>query len=119
MPYKCCNKIRRPKLFFRASIGDMIGILFLGGFFGSILFLIGWAFFSAMASEINDYGKDSFDVRAVAAYLLFIALIIKALPYFFKLLSFFIDFKLTYKTVCNQCNKEIIKLDLPTKNDPF
>jgi len=122
MKYRCCNKILRPKFSFQASIGDLIGIIFLGGFFGGIFYLIGWSLFSSLMSsfESGELGeRSSFGVRQGMGNLVFLICLIKGLPIFLKILTFFVDYRLIIKAICKGCNKEHIYVDEPTKADPF
>lgn len=120
---RCCNKLKRPTFSFKASIGDLIGILFLGGFFGGILFLIAWA---VAALTIQSLASGEFwDDRRIgrgtvgSTYVIALGFILLAVPKLLKLLSFFVNFKLKFSTTCKRCNHEQVLLDLPTGKDPF
>jgi len=122
MKYRCCRKFRHPKVFFRASIADLIGIIFLGGFFGGIFYLIGWGVFAALMSsvETGEFGDRTwYGVRQGAGYLVILVALIKGAPIFLKILSFFVNFKLKITSNCNSCGNEVIHIDLPTEEDPF
>lgn len=122
MKLQCCNKLRRPKVSFKANKGDLIGIVFLGGFFGGILFLIGWLTIALMISAISsgDFGERTWTgSRSGMGYILVIFLIYKATPYFFKILSFFVDYKLRVSSTCSVCGDKAEHVNLPSKADPF
>lgn len=122
MNLRCCNRIRHPKVSFRASVGDIIGIFFLGGFFGGILFLVGWVVFYALWSSIDtgEYGSRAwYGIRHGVGYLVLLIAIIKIAPTFMKILSFFVNYRLKISSNCQICNDEQVHVDLPTKADPF
>ncbi|MGY0216492.1 hypothetical protein ACWJJH_03775 [Endozoicomonadaceae bacterium StTr2] len=108
-----------------ASSGDLIGIVFLALFFGGIYFLIGWAVLSALVSsletgafgEITWYGF--YPVREGGGVLLLLFGLIKGIPIFLKVLTFFVNYKLTLKSICSICGDEKSHIDLPDKKDPF
>ncbi len=122
MKYRCCRKFRYPRLSFKASTADVIGIVFLGGFFGGILYLIGWAVFTALMSSIEtgEFGDRTwYGARQGAGYLMILIALIKGTPIFLKTLTFFVNFKLRVGSTCRSCGNEVIYIDLPTKEDPF
>lgn len=122
MKYRCCNRIKKPIIFFRANLGDLVGILFLGGFFGGIFYLIGWAVFAALMSLIDsgEFGNRTwYGARQGVGYLVVLIFLIKGVPVFLKILSLFINFKLKLTATCSSCGNESVHLDLPTDKDPF
>ncbi len=122
MKYRCCNSFRRPAISFRASPLDLFGIIFLGGFFGGIFYLIGWGVFSALMSSVGsgEFGERTwYGARQGAGYLVILIALVKGAPIFLRILSFFVNFKLKISSTCKQCGSEANHIDLPTVQDPF
>lgn len=107
---------------FRASLGDLIGLVFLGGFFGGIYVLIGWAVSAGLWASIES-GKIGdrtlFGVREGTGLVVVLFLLVKGMPIFLHILSFFVDYRLKIEGRCKICGDERLLVDAPSKADPF
>lgn len=122
MGYSCCGKLRKPKIWLKASIGDLVGIAFLGSFFGGIYIFIGWALSAGLwaSIEAGEFGNRTwYGARNGTGFLIVLFLLVKGMPVFLRVLSLFVDYKLRVESKCNICGDEKLLIDLPTKADPF
>ncbi len=107
---------------FKASFADLLGILFLGGFFGSIYLLIGWAVSAGLWASIEsgDIGSRTyFGAREGTGLLVALILLVKGIPIFLKILSYFVNYRLRIRGECKICGENRLLLDAPDKSDPF
>ena len=119
---KCCGKFLKPSVLFRASSADLLGILFLGGFFGGIYLLIGWAVSAGLWASIESGeigSRTYFDAREGTGLLVALILLVKGMPIFLKILSYFVNYQLRIHGTCRVCGDKRLLVDAPDKSDPF
>lgn len=122
MNYRCCGKVKWPKIWFRASFIDFIGIVFVGAFFIGVYLLVGWVVSVALwsAIESGEFGNRTwYGARQGTGALIALILLMRGMPIFFKILTFFVNYQLKVETRCRACGTKQMLVDLPTKEDPF
>jgi len=119
---KCCGKFLKPRVSFKASFADLLGILFLGGFFGGIYLLIGWAVSAGLWASIESGeigSRTRFGAREGTGLLVALFLLVKGMPIYLKILSYFVNYQLRIRGECKVCGDKRLLLDAPDKSDPF
>jgi len=126
MNYRCCGKIVKPKVRFKANPADIFGIVIVGGFFLVILLLIAWGLTAALWSSIlsGEFGERRriygiFTLRNGSSLVTGLMALVIVIPIFLRVLTFFVDYKLKIETHCRICGNRKIVVDLPDKEDPF
>jgi hypothetical protein len=118
---KCCNKLLVPKIRYKASIIDSIGLTILLGFFLSIASLIAFGLAAALVSDVEDgtFGDRTWFGRNGGGILLLFFGLYKLLPKVINACSYLVNYKLTVKSICKICCKEHSLIDLPNNDNPF
>ena len=122
MDLKCCGKFRKPNTVFKASFADLVGIIFLGGFFGGVYLLIGWAVSAGIWASIEsgEFGNRTyFRAREGTGLLIALILLVKGIPIFLRVLSYFVNYRLIIQGRCRVCGDQKMLVDAPDKSDPF
>ncbi|MFG1497873.1 hypothetical protein ABMA57_14675 [Saccharospirillum sp. HFRX-1] len=126
MNYRCCGKISRPKVHFKANPADVFGIAIVGGFFLVVLLLIAWGLTAALWSSMlsGEFGEHRrvygiFILRSGSGLITGLMALVIVIPIFLRVLTFFVDYKLIIETHCRLCGSRKIVVDLPDKEDPF
>ena len=118
---KCCGNTLIPKIRYKASIMDSIGLVILLGFFLSIFGLIAWGLsawlISIVADDAGSYTKGM--VRTAAGILLILYGLYKFLPKFINAFSYLVNYKMTITAKCKCCGKESVLANYPKSKDPF
>lgn len=117
MKLKCCDKLLIPKVSFKASIIDIIGLTILLSFFLTIAFGIAYAGSSMFIEEILDGERSYHRDGAGGIFVLFI--LYKLLPKFINACGFLVNYKLAVKTKCKTCSNTNVIVSLPTNEEPF
>lgn len=118
---KCCNKTLIPKIRYRASIMDSIGLTILLSFFLSIATLIALGLSSLLVFQVTDgsfgerqwYGRTGTGIAALLFGLYWF------LPKFINACSYLVNYKLKVVSTCKHCNTEHLLADYPKNHDPF
>jgi hypothetical protein len=119
---KCCNKYLVPKIYYRASIIDSIGLMVFLGFILLIASFFAWFISGWLVSiaEDGDLGKrNSYGGREGSAAIVLLYVIYKVLPKIINACSYLVDYKLKITSTCKVCNTECTLADYPKTNDPF
>jgi len=119
---KCCGRILLPRIRYRASIIDSIGLGILLSFFLGIACLIAWAAASTLISSVEDGSineRDFFGHRTVPGGVFVLMFLYYFLPKFINASSYFVNYKLTISSVCRACGKEHQLANYPKSEDPF
>lgn len=118
---KCCDKLLIPRIRYRASIIDSLGLVVLLGFFLSIAFVIAWLASASIFSMMSDgslgerrgFGRKG---TVALAVLLFLYMF---LPKLINACSYLVDYKLKIFAKCKVCGAETIVADYPKNGNPF
>ncbi|WP_139169350.1 hypothetical protein [Microbulbifer yueqingensis] len=118
---KCCGKTLIPKIRYKASIMDSVGLVILLGFFLSIFGLIAWGLSALLVSIVADgagsYTRDL--VRTAAGILVILYGLYKFLPKLINAFSYLVNYKMTITAKCKSCGKEYVLANYPKSEDPF
>lgn len=119
---KCCNRILIPKISYRASLIDSIGLVILLSFFLAIVSLIAfgaasWLVYDIQSGKIGE--RDVFGIREGGGGILLLFGIYKLLPKAINAFSFLVNYKLKITGTCKHCGLEHVIANYPTNNDPF
>jgi len=118
---KCCGKTLIPKIRYKASVMDSIGLVVLLGFFLSIFGLIAWGLSAWLVSIVVD-GAGSYTrgmVRTAAGILVILYGLYKFLPKLINAFSYLVKYKMTITAKCKSCGKEYVLANYPKSDDPF
>ena len=120
---KCCNKILIPKIKYKASIVDSIGLIILLGFFLSIAALVAlglsaWLVSIAVTVDVSFEGLEDFLGLGSGVVLMLFGLY-KFLPKLINMFSYFVNYSLRVTSTCKACNFEHVLAEYPKTNDPF
>jgi len=119
---KCCDKILIPKIRYRASIIDSLGLVILLGFFLSIASLVAWGLSAWLISMVVDVGGlEELEglIKQSSVVVLLLYGLYKFLPKLINMFSYFVNYSLKVTSTCNVCNSEHVLAEYPEKNDPF
>lgn len=118
---KCCDKTLIPKIRYKASIMDSIGLMILLGFFLSIFGLIAWGLSALLVSIIADGvgAYTSGTLRVCAGILVILYGLYRFLPKLINAFSFLVNYKMTIAAKCKSCGKEYVLANYPKNEDPF
>lgn len=119
---KCCNKILIPKIKYRASIIDSIGLTILLGFFLGIAFLIAWAGAASLVSSVEDGSigeRGVFGQRSVPGGFIIFVFLYYFLPKFINACTYLVNYQLKITSLCKVCGKRHQLATYPKSDDPF
>jgi len=119
---KCCNKYLVPKIKYRASIIDSIGLTILLSFFLGIAFLIAWLGAASLVSSVEDGSISERGIlgqRTIPGGLIVFAFLYYFLPKFINACSYLVNYKLNISSVCASCGKQHELASYPKADDPF
>lgn len=116
---KCCDKTLIPRIYYRASIIDSVGLAILLGFFLSVLGIIAWGISAIFVkSFFEDPGSNELARRGTGGLVILYGLY-KFLPKLINACSYLVNYKLTVTTRCKTCGENYILADYPKNKDPF
>jgi len=119
---KCCNKYLIPKIKYRASIIDSIGLTILLSFFLGIALLIAWLGAASLVSSVEDGSiaeRGILGQRTVPGGLIVFAVLYYFLPKFINACSYLVNYELNISSVCKSCGKQHELANYPKSDDPF
>jgi len=119
---KCCGRILIPKIKYKASIIDSIGLAILLSFFLGIIFIIAWAGAASLVSSVANgtiTDRGILGQRTVPGGIIVLAFLYYVLPKFINACSYLVNYQLNINSVCRLCNKEHQLANYPKSHDPF
>jgi hypothetical protein len=119
---KCCNKVLIPKIKYKASIADSIGLSIFLGFFLTIAFIVAWIACSAFIADVADGTVIEDGIirrKALPSGLLTLIFLYFFLPKFIYASSFLLNYTLNITAKCKVCRKKHELAKYPTNVDPF
>lgn len=118
---KCCNKLLPPKITYKASVLDSIGLAIFLSFFLSIAGLIAWGLSAWLVSMAIDgtLGERNWYGRTGTGTILLIYGLYKFLPKFINACSYLVNYRLRITSQCSSCKKEYTLAEYPKSHDPL
>lgn len=118
---KCCDKILIPRISYKASIIDSIGMTILLGFFLTIAAFIAWGLSAWIVSMISDgtFGDRQWYGRTGGGAVFLLFGLYKFLPKMINACSYLVNYTLKVTSKCRLCNKEYTLAEYPKCHDPF
>ena len=121
MKIKCCKKWLIPQIYFKANIADVIGLTILLTFFLFIAVAIAYVASGIFVGQVEDgsFGDRHWYGRTGTGTMLLFYGLYKLLPKFINACSYLVNYKLSVRSICNNCDKQYLNVNLPTNNEPF
>ncbi len=117
---KCCGSVLIPKVIYKASLMDSVGLVILLIFFLSILSLVAWIISYPLVSVLF---SESGSVRGHGEVFGFMVVLLIALGKFsskvINACSYLVDYKLEVTTKCPKCGSHQLLASYPKNEDPF
>jgi|TARA_B100001063_G_scaffold202743_1_gene196630 hypothetical protein len=117
---KCCGSVLIPKIIYKASLMDSIGLVVLLGFFLSILSLVAWLISYPLVSLLFSGTGSMRGHGEVFGFLIFLLIAIgKFSQKVINACSYLVDYKLEVTTRCPKCGNYQSLVSYPKNEDPF
>ena len=117
---KCCDSVLIPKIAYKASIIDSIGLIILLSFFLSILSVVAWLISYPLVSALLNISGS---IRGIGEIFTFLVIVLIGLGKFaskvINACSYLVNYTLKITTKCNTCGKHKILASFPKDEDPF